>query len=138
MSQAATFRALAPPRGSLSVEAVGYVPPGAKKPILRNVSFELEPGEAMAIIGPSAAGKSTLCRLLVGVFAPSAGSVRLDGAEVSMWDRTEFGAHIGYLPQTVDLFDGTVAHCRNRKSRRDRKRFLHGRKCHIPAQFIKM
>lgn len=101
--------ALSEPRGHLSVEALGYVPPGSKKPILRNVSFDLEPGEAMAIIGPSAAGKSTLCRMLVGVYAPSAGSVRLDGAEVSMWDRTEFGAHIGYLPQTVDLFDGTVA-----------------------------
>lgn len=101
--------ALSEPQGHLSVEGLGYVPPGSSKPILRNVSFDLEPGEAMAIIGPSAAGKSTLCRMLVGVFAPSAGSVRLDGAEVSMWDRTEFGAHIGYLPQTVDLFDGTVA-----------------------------
>lgn len=101
--------ALTEPHGHLSVEGLGYVPPGSKKPILRNVSFDLEPGEAMAIIGPSAAGKSTLCRMLVGVYAPTAGSVRLDGAEVSMWDRTEFGAHIGYLPQTVDLFDGTVA-----------------------------
>lgn len=101
--------ALSEPRGHLMVEGLGYVPHGSSKPILRNVSFELEPGEAVAIIGPSAAGKSTLCRMLVGVFAPSAGSVRLDGAEVSMWDRTEFGAHIGYLPQTVDLFDGTVA-----------------------------
>ncbi len=101
--------ALSEPRGHLMVEGLGYVPHGSSKPILRNVSFEIEPGEAVAIIGPSAAGKSTLCRMLVGVFAPSAGSVRLDGAEVSMWDRTEFGAHIGYLPQTVDLFDGTVA-----------------------------
>lgn len=101
--------ALSEPTGHLSVEGLGFVPPGSNKPILRNVTFDLEPGEALAIIGPSAAGKSTLCRMLVGVFQPSTGSVRLDGAEVSMWDRTEFGSHIGYLPQSVDLFDGTVA-----------------------------
>jgi ATP-binding cassette, subfamily C, type I secretion system permease/ATPase len=101
--------ALTKPTGHLSVEGLSFVPPGSNKPILRNISFDLKPGEAMAIIGPSAAGKSSLCRMLVGVFAPTAGSVRLDGAEVSMWDRSEFGRNVGYLPQSVDLFDGTVA-----------------------------
>ncbi len=101
--------ALAEPVGHLTVEGLTFVPPGSKKPILRNVSFSLAAGEALAIVGPSAAGKSTLCRMIMGVWSPTAGHVRLDGAEVSQWDRTEFGAHVGYLPQTVDLFDGTVA-----------------------------
>lgn len=101
--------ALSKPRGVLTVEGLSFMPQGGSKPILRNVSFDLQPGEAMAIIGPSAAGKSTLCRMIVGVYRPTAGSVRLDGAEVSLWDRSEFGSHIGYLPQSVDLFDGTVA-----------------------------
>lgn len=101
--------ALAKPSGHLSVEAMSFIGQGSSKPILRNVSFSVSPGEALAIIGPSAAGKSTLCRMIVGIFAPSAGHVRLDGADVHTWDRTEFGTHVGYLPQQIDLFDGTIA-----------------------------
>lgn len=101
--------ALSPPKGKLLAEGVSYVIPGTNTPILRNISFDLEPGEAMAIVGPSASGKSSLCRLMVGVWKPSQGAMRLDGAEVHQWDRTDFGRYVGYLPQSVDLFDGTVA-----------------------------
>jgi PrtD family type I secretion system ABC transporter len=101
--------ALAEPKGQITVEGLSYMPKGAAKPILRNVSFAIEPGEALAIIGPSAAGKSTLCRMLMGISPPTAGHVRLDGADVHLWDRTEFGTHVGYLPQSIDLFDGTIA-----------------------------
>jgi len=96
------------PTGRLSVERASFVPPGSNRPVLKSVSFSLEAGEALGVIGPSAAGKSTLCRLLVGVHAPSAGSVRLDGAETHSWERSEFGRHVGYLPQDVELFAGTV------------------------------
>ena len=102
------FMELPPPKGHIHVENVSFIPPGAEKPVLRSINFELAPGETLGLIGPSAAGKSTLCRLLVGVWAPTIGSVRLDAAEVHAWDREAFGRYVGYLPQDVELFTGTV------------------------------
>jgi PrtD family type I secretion system ABC transporter len=96
------------PRGLLTVEGVTLVPPGAQEPVLRNVSFALQPGEALGVIGASAAGKTSLARLLVGAWVPSRGHVRLDGAEISGWDAVERGPYLGYVPQDVELFDGTV------------------------------
>jgi ATP-binding cassette subfamily C protein len=94
--------------GKLVVDRVSFVPPGADKPILRGVSFEVAPGEVIGIVGPSASGKSTLARLLIGAFAPSSGGVFLDGQPVHMWERESFGQQVGYLPQSVLLLDGTV------------------------------
>jgi ATP-binding cassette, subfamily C, bacterial len=101
--------ALAIPTGRLSVEGLTFVAPGNPKPLLRGVTFQLAPGEVLGVIGPSGAGKSTLARLLVGVHAPTAGAVRLDGADVSHWARNDLGHHLGYLPQDVELFSDTVA-----------------------------
>ncbi|MCS6891361.1 MAG: type I secretion system permease/ATPase [Rhodovarius sp.] len=101
--------ALPPPRGHLSVERVSYAFPGQAVPMIKGVHFTLAPGESLAVIGPSAAGKTTLIRLLIGVLQPSSGHVRLDGADVFLWPREDFGRHVGYLPQDVELFDGTVA-----------------------------
>jgi len=95
------------PKGALEVERVIFA--FKDKPVVRGVSFRLEPGEALGLIGPSASGKSTLARLLVGVWKPVAGVVRLDGADVAAWPREALGPHIGYLPQDVELFGGTVA-----------------------------
>jgi PrtD family type I secretion system ABC transporter len=97
------------PAGALEVERAVFALRGADKPILRGVSFTLAPGEALGVIGPSAAGKSTLARLIVGVWQPVSGVVRLDGADVATWPRERLGPHIGYLPQDVELFGGTVA-----------------------------
>jgi len=97
------------PLGHISVESVSYLPPRGTKPILRNVSFRIEPGEAIGIIGPSGAGKSTLVRQIVGVLKPSSGAVRIDAAEMSSWPRALIGQYIGYLPQDVELFADTVA-----------------------------
>ena len=97
------------PKGNLAVEQVVAVPPGAKEPVLRAVSFALKPGEVLGVLGPSAAGKSSLARVLVGVWPALAGKVRIDGAELSHWAPERLGQHIGYLPQDVELFSGTVA-----------------------------
>ncbi|MBR0679232.1 type I secretion system permease/ATPase [Roseomonas eburnea] len=96
------------PTGRLSVERVTYGFPGSSVATIKGVAFALEPGESLAVIGPSAAGKTTLIRLLTGTLQPNAGSVRLDGADVYTWQREDFGRHVGYLPQDVELFDGTV------------------------------
>lgn len=96
------------PKGRLSCEGVSLAAPGNVY-LLQGVQFHLEPGEAMGLIGPSAAGKTTLCRLLIGLWPPTLGTVRLDGANVFSWDQEKLGKYIGYLPQDVELFSGTVA-----------------------------
>ena len=101
--------ALPRPRGEVLVEHATTAAPGSKTPILKNVSFKIGAGEVVAVIGPSASGKSTLARLLVGIWPALAGSVRLDGSEVYKWNKDELGPYLGYLPQDIELFDGTVA-----------------------------
>jgi len=96
------------PSGRLSVEQASFAPAGGGEPILRGVTFSLAAGEMLALIGPSAAGKTTLARLLVGSLAPTSGHVRLDGAEISAWRGEDRGRHVGYLPQDVELFEATV------------------------------
>lgn len=97
------------PRGRLAVQDLVYVVPGLRRPVLSGIALMLDAGEALGIIGPTAAGKSTLARMIVGVRRPTAGTVRLDGADVASWNRDELGRHIGYLPQDIELFSGTVA-----------------------------
>ncbi len=97
------------PQGRLSAENITVIPPGAQLPALRAISFEVEAGEIIGVIGPSAAGKTTLARTLLGIWPAAQGKVRLDGADIYYWSRTELGPHLGYLPQDVELFDGTIA-----------------------------
>jgi ABC-type protease/lipase transport system fused ATPase/permease subunit len=96
------------PEGALFVERVTFVPPGGEEPTLRGVHFALEPGAVLGIVGPSAAGKSTLARLLAGTWRPTAGKVRLDNADIAVWHASGGSHHIGYLPQDIELFAGTV------------------------------
>ncbi len=97
------------PSGMMSVENVTAAPPGMQVALLKNLSFAIQPGDALGIIGPSGSGKSTLARLLVGVWPAAGGQVRLDGADVYQWNKDELGPHVGYLPQDIELFGGTVA-----------------------------
>jgi ATP-binding cassette subfamily C exporter for protease/lipase len=97
------------PQGAVSVEAVTAAPPGCAVAILKGVTFALQPGDVLGVIGPSGAGKSTLSRLLVGIWPAQAGKVRLDGADIYQWNKDQLGPHIGYLPQDIELFAGTVA-----------------------------
>ncbi len=97
------------PKGALSVEGVIAGPPNTALQILKGVNFRVAPGDALAVIGPSASGKTTLARLLVGIWRPVSGKVRLDGSDIYAWNKDELGPHIGYLPQSVELFEGTIA-----------------------------
>lgn len=97
------------PVGRVTFENTTALPPGASTPSLRGLSLALEPGDVLGVIGPSGAGKSTLARVLVGVWPVTAGSVRLDGAEVQRWNKAELGPHVGYLPQSIELFGGSVS-----------------------------
>lgn len=97
------------PSGRLQAQGLVFRPPQSERMILAGVTFSLEPGESLAIIGASGAGKSTLARLLIGLWMPKAGTVRLDGVDLAQWPRQELGPWLGYLPQDVELFPGTVA-----------------------------
>lgn len=97
------------PRGTVQVDHLMATAPASTSSILRGVSFSLNPGEVLAVVGPSASGKTTLARLLVGLWPATVGKVRLDGADVYVWNKSELGPHVGYLPQGVELFDGTLA-----------------------------
>jgi ATP-binding cassette subfamily C protein len=101
--------ALPVPGASISVEAVSAAPPGAQRLVVADVTFNLEAGQGLGIIGPSASGKSSLARALVGVWPAIRGKVRLDGAALDQWSSDDLGRHVGYLPQDVELFAGSVA-----------------------------
>jgi ATP-binding cassette subfamily C protein EexD len=100
---------LPPLRGQIKVESLVIAVSGRSEPILNGVTITIEPGMAVALIGPSAAGKSTLARAVLGLHSPTGGRVCLDGGDVQNWDRTQLGQYVGYLPQDVELLDGTVA-----------------------------
>jgi ABC-type protease/lipase transport system fused ATPase/permease subunit len=100
--------ALPEPEGALNVEKLFYSPQESQKSILKSVDFELPAGKSIGLIGPSAAGKTTLVKCVVGVWMPSSGIVRLDGADLYTWNREQVGQYIGYLPQEIELFQGTV------------------------------
>lgn len=97
------------PSGALQLEHVYAAAPGSNMNILKGVNFALQPGECLAVLGPSASGKTTLARVLIGIWSTSSGKVRLDGADVFQWNKIELGPYLGYLPQTVELFEGTIA-----------------------------
>jgi ATP-binding cassette subfamily C exporter for protease/lipase len=97
------------PLGGITVEGVIAAPPGSPVPVLKNVSFAVAPGDVLGVIGPSGSGKSTLARLLVGVWPAAQGKVRLDGADIYQWNKAELGPNIGYLPQDIELFGGTIS-----------------------------
>lgn len=97
------------PKGDVVVETVAAAPPGVRMATIRGINFDTPAGEHVGIIGPSAAGKSTLARVLLGIWPTQVGSVRLDGAEMMHYNRDELGPHVGYLPQDIELFDGTIS-----------------------------
>lgn len=100
---------LPPPQGHVTIEQLYLVPAGGGKPILSNIQLDITAGMSVGLVGPSASGKSSLARIITGIWTPNAGTVRYDGADISAWPRAELGKYIGYLPQEVSLFAGTVA-----------------------------
>jgi PrtD family type I secretion system ABC transporter len=109
MPAAAARLELPVPAHALTVETLGVAPPGAQKVVVHGVNFTLKAGSAVGVVGPSASGKSSLVRAIVGVWAPARGCVRLDGAAIEQWTPEALGRHIGYLPQDVELLEGTIA-----------------------------
>lgn len=97
------------PKGHLTIESIVVAAPGTNAPILKNISFQIPAGQFLSIAGPSGSGKSSLARVLVGVWPTASGKVRMDGVDIYQWNKTELGPHVGYLPQEIELFDGTVA-----------------------------
>lgn len=97
------------PEGRVNFEGVTAAPPGTRVPVLQGLTFSIDAGDIVGIIGPSASGKSTLARLMVGVWPALVGTVRLDGADIYQWDKDQLGPHIGYLPQDIELFGGSIA-----------------------------
>jgi ATP-binding cassette subfamily C protein EexD len=97
------------PKGALRAEQAVVVPPGSRTAVIKGISFSIDPGVFVALIGPSASGKSTLARALLGIWPTANGAIRFDGAEIAHWDRALIGPYVGYLPQDIELFDGTIA-----------------------------
>jgi PrtD family type I secretion system ABC transporter len=97
------------PQGRIELRRLCAAPPGIERPVLKDISFKLGAGETLGVLGPSAAGKSTLAHVLLGLWQPQSGSVHLDGSDLRVWNRAEIGRRIGYVPQNVELFDGTIA-----------------------------
>lgn len=97
------------PKGEVSLEGVVVVPPNAKQPSLKGISFQIQKGDIVGVIGPSAAGKSSLARAILGLWPLLQGKVRLDGADISQWDKENLGSYVGYLPQDIELFEGTIS-----------------------------
>jgi ABC-type protease/lipase transport system fused ATPase/permease subunit len=116
------------PTGRVSLQEVAFQPDADERPVLSGVSFEVEPGGSLAIIGPSGSGKSTLARLVVGVWHPTSGKVRLDRVDLAQWPRKQVGPSIGYVPQAIQLFAGTVAENIARLDAVDSKRVVEAAK----------
>ena len=116
------------PSGSLSVENIILIPPGAQVASVKGVGFQLAAGDALGLIGPSASGKTSLARAILGVWPLRAGTIRLDGAEISQWDRNDLGPYLGYLPQDIELFDGSIADNICRFSEQDSEKIIEASK----------
>jgi ATP-binding cassette subfamily C protein EexD len=100
---------LPPPKGQIRFEEAQVIPPGSKTPALRGISLAIEAGDILGVIGPSGAGKSTFARAALGIWPAAAGKIRLDGADIVAWNRDELGPYIGYLPQDIELFEGSIS-----------------------------
>ena len=123
----------------MTVETASVVPPGDQKVVVQDVSFTLQAGNGLGVIGPSASGKSSLARMLVGIWQPVRGKIRLDGAALDQWMPEELGRHIGYLPQDVELLAGSggaehLALRARRRSGSDRRRRQGGRRARPDRQ----
>ena len=112
------------PEGHINVENIIVSPPGSRTPVIKGISFAVPAGFVVGVIGPSASGKSTLARALLGIWVPQHGVVRLDGADISSWDKHELGPHIGYLPQDIELFEGSISENIARFSEVDAKKVV--------------
>jgi ATP-binding cassette subfamily C exporter for protease/lipase len=97
------------PKGFVSMEGVFAAPPGIDKPVIKNITFDIEPGDVLGVIGPSASGKSTLARVAIGIWPSTSNAVRIDGADVYRWNKDELGPAIGYMPQDIEVFPGTIS-----------------------------